>query len=115
MNRHYAPVEPPRAEVDALPGLTLLEFGAPWCGICAAAQPRLEAALAGHPQLRHLKIEDGKGRPLGRSFGVKLWPTLAFLVDGQETARLVRPHDTAQIAQALARQAARAQSQQPQA
>lgn len=109
MNRTYAPTEPPRAEVDALPGLTLLEFGAPWCGICAAAQPRLEAALNGHPLLRHLKIEDGKGRPLGRSFGVKLWPTLVFLVDGKETVRLVRPHDAAQIAQALA--AARAQSQ----
>lgn len=113
MNHKYAPTEPPRAEVDALPGLTLLEFGAPWCGICAAAQPKLEAALAQHPQLRHLKIEDGKGRPLGRSFGVKLWPTLVFLIDGKETARLVRPAETGQIAHALAQHAARASSQQP--
>ena len=47
--------------------------------------------LADHPQWQHLKVEDGSGRALGRSFRVKLWPTLVFLRDGQEIARLVRP------------------------
>ena len=41
--------------------------------------------------MRHIKIEDGSGRPLGRSFRVKLWPTLVFLRDGVEVARVVRP------------------------
>lgn len=41
--------------------------------------------------MRHLKIEDGPGRRLGRFFRVKLWPTLVFLQDGEEVARLVRP------------------------
>jgi thioredoxin 1 len=83
---------PTRAEVDAMPGATLLEFGAAWCGFCRAAQPLIAQALAEHPGVRHLKIEDGSGRPLGRSYGVKLWPTLVFLRDGQEVARLVRPN-----------------------
>ena len=60
----YPATEPSRAEVDALPGLTLVEFGAPWCGICAAAQPAIAAALAGRPGIRHLKVSDGSGKPL---------------------------------------------------
>ena len=103
MNTAYAQHEPTRAEVDALPGATLLEFGTPWCGWCRGAQPLIAQALAAHPGLRHLKVEDGSGRPLGRSYRVKLWPTLIFLRDGEEAARLVRPQDAAAIREALAR------------
>ena len=101
MNQQYAAIEPARAEVDRQEGPTVVEFGAPWCGYCQAAQPLLAAAFAGHPHVRHLKIEDGKGRPLGRSFRVTLWPTLVFLSDGKEVARLVRPVDENAIRQAL--------------
>lgn len=87
----YTESAPTRAEVDALPGATLIEFGTNWCGHCSAAQPHIAEALAVRPGLRHLKIEDGQGRPLGRSFRVKLWPTLIFMKDGVEIARVVRP------------------------
>ena len=89
--------EPPRSEIDALAGPTLLEFGTSWCGHCRAAQPLIESAFAAHPGVRHIRIEDGSGRLLGRSFGVKLWPTLVFLRDGQERARAVRPRSAAAI------------------
>ncbi len=102
MNRAYTTNEPARAEVDALPGTTILELGTSWCGHCRAAQPLLADALAAHPEIRHLKIEDGKGRPLGRSYRVTLWPTLIFLRDGREVTRLVRPRDIAAIRDALA-------------
>jgi thioredoxin 1 len=95
------PEAPSRAEVDALAGLTLLEFGTDWCGHCRAAQPALAQVLPEQPQWQHLKVEDGPGRALGRSFKVKLWPTLVLLRDGQELARLVRPTEAADIAQAL--------------
>lgn len=101
MTQEYAAIEPARAEIDALPGPALLEFGTPWCGHCRAAQARLAAAFEHHPALRHIKIEDGKGRRLGRSFRVKLWPTLVFLRDGQEIARLVRPTDSGLILDAM--------------
>lgn len=101
MNTDYAVFEPTRAEVDGLAGPTILEFGTPWCGWCRAAQPLIAAALAPHPGVRHLKIEDGSGKPLGRSFGVKLWPTLIFLLNGREVSRLVRPQDAAVIGTAL--------------
>lgn len=103
-NEHYSDNEPARAEVDAMAGLVLLEFGTDWCGHCRAAQPLLREALAGHAEIRHLKIEDGPGRPLGRSFRVKLWPTLILLRDGQELARVVRPTDAAALEQALLRE-----------
>jgi thioredoxin 1 len=99
----YAALEPKRAEVDVLSGPTVLEFGSPWCGYCRAAQPLLALAFAGHPGVRHIKIADASGRPLGRSFRVKLWPTLVFLRNGQETARLVRPGDASAIANAIAK------------
>ena len=92
---------PTRAEVDALPGLALLEFGTDWCGHCRAAQPALAEVLPAHGAWRHLKVEDGPGRALGRSFRVKLWPTLVLLREGQEVARLVRPTRAAELRQAL--------------
>ena len=93
--------EPTRAEVDAWGGPLLLEFGTRWCGHCAAAQPAIATAMASHSGVKHLKVEDGRGRPLGRSFGVKLWPTLVLLHEGRVLARLVRPHSAAEIDAAL--------------
>lgn len=99
----YAAVEPDRVDVDALIGPAVVEFGAPWCGYCIAAQPLIESAFANHSDVRHVKIEDGSGLPLGRSFRIKLWPTLVFLFDGEEVVRLVRPTDVAAISDAFAR------------
>jgi len=103
MSTVYEAVEPRRAEVEAIAGIALLEFGTSWCGHCRAAQPLLQAALSSQPELRHLKVADGRGQPLGRSYGVTLWPTLVFLRDGHEAARLVRPTSAAEIQRALAR------------
>ena len=103
MNREYAATEPSREEVDKLDGATLLEFGSPGCGHCRVAQPLIEQALADRPGLRHLKIADASGRRLGRSFRVKLWPTLVVMRGGEELARVVRPHDAGEIRGALAK------------
>lgn len=102
MQTTYLDKEPARDEVAGWPGPTLLEFGTPWCGWCSAAQPKIAQALQDHPSVRHVKVEDGSGRPLGRAYGVKLWPTLVFLRDGDQVARLVRPQDAGAIADALA-------------
>jgi len=98
----YANDAPIREAIDALPGVALLEFGTDWCGFCLASGPIIAKALAAHPAVKHLKVEDGSGRALGRSFRVKLWPTLIFLANGKEVVRLVRPTHGEAVAQALA-------------
>lgn len=92
-----------RDEVDAIAGPLVLDFGTNWCGHCNAARPHTDASLASTSGVRHVRVEDGPGRGLGRSFRVKLWPTLIFLKDGQEIARVVRPTADPEIAQALAK------------
>lgn len=102
MNPTYSDAEPKRAEIDQLQGASVVEFGSPWCGYCRRAQPLIAEALVAHPGVRHFKIADASGKRLGRSFRVKLWPTLVFLRDGKEVARLVRPADARSIGEALA-------------
>ena len=79
----------------------MLEFGAGWCPICQSARSLIDSALAQHGDVQHRWIEDGKGKPLGRSFLVKLWPTLVFLRDGREVARVVRPTHAAELDKAI--------------
>ena len=102
MMQRYATAQPSRDEIDALPGATVLQFGTDWCGYCRAAERYVDPALADADGVRHLMVEDGKGRPLGRSFRVRLWPTLVFLKDGVEVARLVRPTSRQAVDEALA-------------
>jgi len=101
MSQTYLTTAPTRAELEQSHGVLLVEFGAAWCGICKAAQPAISDALREHPDTPHIKIADGKGQPLGRSFGVKLWPTLIALRDGKEVARVVRPTSRRQISELL--------------
>ena len=92
---------PRRDEIDATSGALVLEFGTEWCGFCRAAQPIIKQAMADFPQVQHMKIEDGPGRSLGRSFKVKLWPTLVLLKDGVVQGQWVRPTDASDLKNAL--------------
>ena len=97
----YQTPAPSRSELDVRPGDVLLQFGVDWCSHCQAAEPAIAGALKAFPGLSHLRIEDGAGRPLGRSFRIKLWPTLVLLRDGHEQDRLVRPTQATQVLELL--------------
>jgi len=89
-NPTYQDEAPTIAEVGEMIGFAVLEFGTNWCGHCIAATPAVRLALSDRA-LPHIKVIDGKEKSLGRSFKVKLWPTLILLESGREVARLVRP------------------------
>lgn len=82
---------PTREQVDRMPGRVVVEFGTDWCGFCRASGPQVESLFRQHPGIRHVKVEDGPGRPLGRSFRVRLWPNFVFLRDGEVVRQLARP------------------------
>ena len=102
MTKIYESSGPTIEEVEVMPGAVLLEFGTEWCGHCQAAKFIVDEALLEYPDVKHVKVEDGPGRRLGRSFQVKLWPTLVFLKDGNEVDRAVRPVDVAEVKGKLA-------------
>ncbi|MGJ9416505.1 thioredoxin family protein [Massilia sp. CMS3.1] len=99
----YTSSQPERSAVDALPGLVALDFGTDWCGYCRAGEPVIANALKDYPDAQHIQVEDGPGRPLGRSFKVKLWPTVVVLKDGVEVARVTRPDTSDEVRDALSK------------
>jgi thioredoxin 1 len=100
-NPDYTEHAPSLEQIAELRGYALLEFGAPYCGHCQAATAAIKQVLSEQSTLSHIKVYDGKGKPLGRAFKVKLWPTLILLHDGQELARLVRPLHADEVRQLL--------------
>jgi thioredoxin 1 len=97
----YSDDEPSTSEIESMKGPVVLEFGNSWCGFCRRAEPFVKEALSARDEVRHVRVADGSGRRLGRSYRVKLWPTLIFLDDGTEVSRLVRPDNSAAIKGAL--------------
>jgi len=100
-NPDYEEDAPTFEQVNEMAGDALLEFGAPWCGHCQNASPAIKEVLTGYSGLPHIKVYDGKGKPLGRAFKVTLWPTLILLRDGKEIARLVRPLSADEVCRLL--------------
>ncbi|MGO3344708.1 MAG: thioredoxin family protein [Marinomonas sp.] len=100
-NPDYSENPPTIDDISQLTGDAILEFGAPWCGYCQASRA-IVAEVLGDLSIPHVKVFDGKGKKLGRMFGVKLWPTLILLRNGTEVNRIVRPKSKEEIDRFLA-------------
>lgn len=87
----YQEEAPTREEINQTPGRQVVEFGANWCPHCQELSPTVESLLTSADDVRHVRVADGKGKRLGRSFQVKLWPTLVLIEDGEVVSQLVRP------------------------
>ena len=65
------------------PGLTVVDFWAPWCGPCRAMAPQMERAARLRPQYRFAKVNVDDNPALAAAYGVRAIPTLAVLRDGE--------------------------------
>ena len=70
-------------------GIALLDFYADWCGPCKAIAPTLEKFASENPGITVGKVNVDESESTAEEFGIKGIPTLVFLRDGREVARLV--------------------------
>ncbi|MFH1153291.1 MAG: thioredoxin [Pseudomonadota bacterium] len=71
-------------------GVTLVDFGAPWCGPCRSQEPvlhELEEIFRDRASILKVNIDDN--RDLAHRYRVQSIPTLVVFKDGKEVKRLV--------------------------
>jgi len=88
------------------PGLTLLDFWQLTCAPCRALEPRLDAVLRRHPNVRLARIDGDSDLETASGFQVLSIPTLLLFHGGTEIARLDGLIREADIDQALTEGAA---------
>ena len=78
------------ADVTGAPGLTLVDFWAPWCGPCRAVAPILdEIAEAYTGRVRVVKVNTDDERNLARQHNVMSIPTLMLFHEENLLERMV--------------------------
>jgi thioredoxin 1 len=69
------------AQVTA-PGITLVDFWAPWCGPCRQFAPVYEQVSTEHPDIAFAKVNTEDERVLAASASISSIPTLMAFRDG---------------------------------
>jgi thioredoxin len=91
------------ADALARPGLTVIDFWAPWCGPCRAMAPQFERAARMRPQYRFAKVNVDEEPVLAARFGIGSIPTVMVLRDGEPVAAESGVIGATQLAEALDR------------
>ena len=96
------------SEALTRPGLTVIDFWAPWCGPCRAMASQFEHAAQLRPEYRFAKVNVDDEPGLAARFGIRSIPTLVVLRDGQPVAAEAGVIGAAELVDALDRIAAQA-------
>jgi thioredoxin 2 len=91
------------ADALARPGLTVIDFWAPWCGPCRAIAPQFERAARMRPRHRFAKVNVDEEPVLAARFGIRSIPTLVVLRDGEPVAAESGVIGATQLVEALDR------------
>lgn len=94
-------------EVEAVPGLTVVDCWARWCTPCRAIAPIMDQIAAERAgSVRVAKIDTDENIAFSARFNVRSIPTLLFFREGQLVDRIVGAVPKARIDEAIERNAA---------
>jgi len=77
------------AEVEAHPGLVVLDLYADWCGPCRMLKPILAELEEEYPEVKFCKINVDEDMEPVMAYRVVSIPAFIFFKDGEEVARKV--------------------------
>ena len=85
------------AEVIQSDKPVLLDFWAPWCGLCRMQGPILEQYAEAHPEIKVGKVNVDEEMELAMQFNVMSIPMLAVFKDGKMANQSVGLQNAAQL------------------
>lgn len=88
-------------QVETQPGLTIVDFWAPWCSHCHRLAPTLDA-MAAEGKVRVVKVNTDENPATAVRLGVRTIPMMLFYKDGQRVGQIVGAAPRQRIEAALA-------------
>ena len=61
----------------------VVDFWAAWCQPCARLAPIFAALAEAHPEVRFVKVDTDRARPIAQAVGIKSLPTIGFYYKGR--------------------------------